>query len=143
MGLDFIIEENRFPSAAKAIRKEVFVIEQGFPESDEWDDVDSSATHIVLIRNNTPIGTCRVFRSKETGGYVLGRLAVLKAYRGNGYGALLLKKGEAVAKAKGAKILRLAAQVRALGFYEKAGYQTEGTPFLEETVPHIWMSKPL
>ena len=39
------------------------------------------------------------------------------------------------------KEIRLAAQVQAKGFYEKAGYSADGEEFLEEHCPHIRMCK--
>lgn len=43
----------------------------------------------------------------------------------------------------GGKVVFLAAQKQAVGFYEKQGYSMTGTEFYEESCPHIWMYKRL
>ena len=50
--------------------------------------------------------------------------------------------GELTAAVREGKALEeVAAQVRARGFYEKAGYTAYGEEFPEEYCPHIWMKK--
>lgn len=67
--------------AAKEIRTKVFINEQGF--SREFDDIDETAVHFVIFEeNNTPVATCRIFWDSEMNSYVLGRVAVMKEYRG-------------------------------------------------------------
>ena len=69
------------PQQALEIRQKVFVEEQGF--QDEFDDIDSTAIHFVLFDDSDkPIATCRVFKDVIKNSYILGRLAVLKEYRG-------------------------------------------------------------
>ena len=65
--------------AARKIREKVFIEEQGFEV--EFDNIDESATHILLTIDGDPAATGRVF-PKEDGVYILGRIAVLPQYRG-------------------------------------------------------------
>lgn len=74
------------PQEAKDIRIEVFMKEQGF--ENEFDKIDTISHHIVVFDEGKPIGTCRFF--KENDHYTIGRVAVLKAYRNQHIGNLLL-----------------------------------------------------
>ncbi len=124
---------------AKNIREAVFVKEQGF--KDEFDNIDDSATHIVIYDNNTPVGVSRYFPNKEDDTYTVGRIAVCKKYRKHHLGEYILKiTEENILKDGGCKII-LAAQTHAQKFYEKYGYTAAGSIFLEEHCPHINMQK--
>ena len=125
---------------ARKIREIVFVKEQGFVV--EFDDIDESATHILLTIDGDPAATGRVF-PKEDGVYILGRIAVLPQYRGRALGKILVGKLEKIAKSQNARTVVLSAQVRVREFYEKMGYVTIGDPYLDEGCPHIMMEKAL
>lgn len=127
------------PEEAMAIRKTVFVEEQGF--HDEFDEVDISANHLVLFDGDRPVATCRFFKNEGTNDYTIGRIAVLGPYRGQSNGAKLLREVERIVKQRKGDAIRLHAQVRAKGFYEKQGYRPYGEIELEEGCPHIWMHK--
>lgn len=125
---------------ARAVRQTVFVEEQGF--RDEFDEIDPIAHHLVVYIENTPVATGRVFPG--TGGeYIIGRIAVIRPYRGEGFGRIVMENLENQARALGAMAITLAAQTQARGFYELLGYQADGEVFLEEHCPHITMKKSL
>lgn len=131
---------NALPEEAAAIRTEVFIEEQGF--KNELDDMDSCAEHLVAFKDDKPVGTCRFFREEDgQDGYIVGRIAVKKEYRGQDIGTELLRAVEKAVKAKGGSRLLLHAQVRAKKFYEKQGYTPFGEIGSEEGCPHIWMYK--
>ena len=132
---------NYLPEEARYIRQTVFVEEQGFKE--EFDSVDNTAIHAVAFIDDSPAATGRVFPSEEDGVFYLGRLAVMKEFRKGGTGSAMIKHLEAEAENHGAAMIKLHAQVRAQGFYEKNGYTAEGEIFLEEFEPHITMVKSL
>ena len=123
----------------KMIREEVFMKEQGF--LDEFDDIDDIATHILYFVDESPVGTCRFFDGEEPGDAHIGRMAVLKAYRGKNLGAEIMLAAEKAIQEQGYKICSLSAQVQAKGFYEKLGYVQEGEEYLDEHCPHILMRK--
>jgi len=130
----------RLPECAKNIRKEVFTEEQGF--IDEFDDKDEIAVHLVLFdENDIPVATCRIFADGEKGVFVLGRLAVLKKYRGKKLGSILIEEAEKYVKEKGGKVIVLHAQQRVIDFYKKAGFNEFGGVEYDEGCPHIWMRK--
>ena len=133
---------NFLPDDARKIREIVFMDEQGFQY--EFDDVDGWATHFVLYdANGLPIATCRIFAGKEQGTFILGRLAVIKAYRGRNLGVRMLEEAESTIRQLGGKAILLHAQCRATAFYGKSGYTAFGEIDDEEGCPHVWMRKEL
>ena len=124
------------------IRKIVFEDEQGF--RDEFDEIDKIALHMVMYNQlNEPIATCRVFAGKEKDSYLLGRLAVVKSYRGKKIGSKMIEEAEKAVKEQGGKNICLHSQCRAKDFYAKCGYMPFGEEDEEEGCPHIWMKKSL
>lgn len=123
------------------IRQEVFINEQGFEE--EFDEIDEIAYHVVLIDEELPVATGRLFPHAEEGSFVLGRIAVLKSYRGKELGALVVSALCEKAKELGGKTAVLSAQTRARGFYEKLFFTAVGEEYMDEHCPHIQMKKPL
>jgi len=121
------------------IRREVFVIEQGVSEAEEWDGLDSACDHVIAITDTgVAIGTGRLLPDAR-----IGRMAVLKAWRGRGVGSALLTALIALARERGFAQTRLHAQTHALAFYRKHGYQPLGAQFMEAGIPHYEMRLPL
>lgn len=93
--------------------------------------------------NLEAIGTLRFFLNGDDV-YQVGRVAILKTYRGYRLGQFLLK--EALKKmavlAKSREVI-LHAQLAAKGFYERYRFKVEGETFLEEGEPHITMRRGL
>lgn len=129
------------PEEAKAIRLAVFWEEQGFVK--EFDEVDNVATHLVAFEGETAVGTCRYYKTDTAGEYVIGRIAVLRALRGQGLGGTLVREAEAQIKARGGKRVHIGAQVQAIPFYEKIGYTPVGDRYMDEHIPHQGMEKQL
>ncbi|HIT07718.1 MAG TPA: GNAT family N-acetyltransferase [Candidatus Merdivicinus faecavium] len=121
------------------IRETVFMDEQGF--SEEFDETDKRALHLTLYLDGARAGCARLY--EEEGGWHIGRVAVLKPFRGMGLGAELLREAERRAASLGAEAVRLSAQVQAQGFYEKLGYRAVTGPYLDEHCPHVGMEKKL
>ena len=130
----------RIPQDAKSIREAVFVDEQGF--HDEFDETDEISLHIVAYDGDAPVGVCRIFPN-EGNTWTLGRLAVLKPYRGRHLGARLVGEAEKTVRSRGADRLTLHAQERVKDFYRSLGYRDMGIHDLDEGCPHMWMDKPL
>ena len=101
------------------IRTEVFMKEQGF--NNEFDEIDNSAVHLTVYADGEPAGCGRVF--EENGYFVIGRIAVRKQFRNLGLGKVVMDGLEKIAMEKGAKKIRLTAQIRAKGFYKRLGYR--------------------
>lgn len=128
---------------AKDIREKVFVEEQGF--QNEFDDLDKKSQHIVIYETDyfEPIATCRYYESDLKGEYIVGRVAVIKGFRGKGIGSILLKNVEREVKKLNGTSISAHAQCKAIGFYNSLGYKEYGEIEDDEGVPHIWMKKDL
>lgn len=119
------------------VRRQVFVLEQGIDEQDEWDEQDSSATHFIAFGTTAvPIGVCRLTEAGQ-----ISRLAVLPNYRHQGYGSMLLRKAVQVAREMGLKEVFLHAQTDVQLFYQNYGFETDGLIFMEAGKPHIKMTR--
>jgi predicted GNAT family N-acyltransferase len=116
----------------RAVREPVFVLEQNVPIELEWDELDPRCHH-VLARDNDhrPIGTGRLTPERK-----IGRLAVLKEWRGRGVGDALLQALIDQARHLGWDEVSLHAQVDAIGFYEKWGFEPYGEQFEEAGIRH-------
>lgn len=123
---------------AKLIRKLVFISEQNISEQDEWDDQDAISQHFVVYDQNQPIATARLLANNS-----VGRVAVLKAYRGQGIGRLIMLEIIAYAQAQKRPSLQLSSQVHAVSFYEKLGFSIQGDEYDECGIPHIEMVMPI
>lgn len=120
------------------IREQVFIQEQNIPIEDEWDEHDSIALHFVMYANQQPIATARLLENNS-----VGRVAVLKNYRGQGIGKHLMLDIINQAKIERRAFLKLSAQTHAISFYAELGFQVEGNTYLDCGIPHIQMSLPL
>jgi predicted GNAT family N-acyltransferase len=122
-----------------AVRRAVFIDEQGVPEALEWDEHDAVALHFLATTlDGTPIGCARLLPDGH-----IGRMAVLPAWRGHGVGRSLLAAVLNAAQARGHAELRLSAQTHAADFYLRAGFVTEGIEYEEAGIPHVAMRKRL
>ena len=125
---------------ALPVRIEVFVKEQSVPEDLELDEYDPIATHAVLFEDNLVIGTGRVFQKDVTTRvFYIGRLCVLKKYRGAGYGEYLFKTLIEYAKQQGAIECQIHAQIVSQLFYKKFGFLADEDIFMEAGIEHVLM----
>lgn len=117
--------------ALQAIRRTVFVLEQHVPESEEWDAFDALSQHVIALVDDTPIGTGRLLPDGH-----IGRMAVVKAWRGRGVGRALLAQLLRLARQSALTEVVLHAQTHALKFYEKQGFTVSGPVFMEAGIAH-------
>ena len=128
---------------AQPVRSTVFVAEQGVPAHLEWDEWDGASIHAIAAAGNTVIGTARLLPADAQGIVRVGRMAVLKPWRGRGAGAAMLAALLAEASRLGAKEAVLHAQTYAAGFYRRYGFSERGAEFLEAGIAHVEMSRRL
>jgi predicted GNAT family N-acyltransferase len=122
--------------AATTIRFSVFVHEQGVPESEELDALDSVCVHAVIHLGGDAVATGRLCPDGR-----IGRMAVLKEFRGLGFGEQILRGLIAAASDRGQRETYLHAQIHALGFYSRCGFVAEGPEFEEAGIRHRAMRR--
>lgn len=129
--------------AAGAIRREVFIEEQGIPADMEWDAADASCLH-ALARNRfgVPLATGRLLEHVP-GVAKIGRMAVLRAMRGTQIGRQVLDALMVEARKQGYREVLLHAQLSAENFYLRSGFQRRGEAFEEAGIGHVEMVRGL
>lgn len=131
-------EEER--NRAFAIRKAVFVEEQGVPAHLEIDEYDDIAFHFIVNEGDKTIAAARLREIAPQFGKV-ERVCVLKDYRGKRLGVLIMEAMEQYAHNIPWKRLKLHAQSYAVPFYEKLGYVVTSPEFTNANMPHRAMEK--
>lgn len=125
---------NELPTCLE-LRNIVFVQEQGVSVEEEVDGLDNSAIHLLARNHGDPQGAARILIKGDTA--KIGRVCVLKQARGTGMGAALIRKAVEVARATdGVRQAKLGAQVHALSFYEKLGFQAFGPVYMDAGIEH-------
>jgi len=139
---DFTIRTARWPQDStllRTVREQVFVEEQGVPMELEWDGADAQCHHLLAEDpQGAPIGTVRLLPDGH-----IGRMAVVKGWRGRGIGSCLLKQIMAQGQAQGLDQFTLNAQCEASGFYARHGFVASGPVFDDAGIPHRHMVRRL
>lgn len=128
---------------AWAIRRAVFIGEQGVTEAEELDGLDDHPTtrHVLAVTNDgDAIGTARLLVDRP-GLVHVGRVAVLARHRGTGAGVALMSALEEIALAEctdetGRVRIELSAQVTAIDFYRRLGYAIAPEQYLDARILH-------
>jgi predicted GNAT family N-acyltransferase len=124
---------------ASPIRFAVFVEEQRVPIEIEWDDQDANSLHALAYSGaGDAIATGRLLPDGH-----IGRMAVLKEWRGKGVGGAILDRLIGFARERGDKEVELFAQTHALAFYRRYGFVENGEIFDEAGIPHQAMRRKL
>jgi predicted GNAT family N-acyltransferase len=135
----FTIRSLSWPDAlpfARPVREKVFIEEQNVPRELEWDEWDERGDHAVAFdARGSAIGTARLLPDCR-----IGRMAVLKEWRGQGVGAALLAAMLERARQRSMACVTLHAQSRAAGFYRRFGFSERGGEFFEAGIPHVEMT---
>lgn len=119
----------------KRVRTEVFLVEQAIPESEEWDAFDPPSVHVLARdRDGFPIGTGRLTPERT-----IGRMAVVKQWRGRGVGDAIMQHLLERARALRYIAIELHAQTHAIPFYARFGFIPYGDEFVECKIPHRMM----
>ena len=121
-------------SQLKNIREKVFIQEQKVTPQLEWDGMDEKAIHFLVFNDKAAIGCARAIVIKDH--MQLGRMAVLKEYRGQGIGSALLEKAMTIAKLNQLSAIYISAQCHAIDFYKKFGFEVTSEIYLDAEIPH-------
>lgn len=130
-----IASDERRKAACMALRRQVFIEEQGVSEQDEIDGLDDRCIHVLATSNEAPAGAARF---RVVGNDVkIQRVCVSKNFRGLGIGAALIDYVVNHARTEGmASHAMLGAQTHALDFYRKLGFEAYGDEYLDAGISH-------
>ena len=121
----------------KAVREQVFIIEQRVPLSIEWDEHDAEALHLLAVdENHQAIGCARILKHGR-----IGRMAVLKQWRGQGVGQALLNKALQICQGLGMQQVALSSQTHAIPFYRQAGFEVTSDAYIDANIWHVDMQR--
>lgn len=124
--------------AIREVRDTVFIQEQNIDPDIEFDGLDESAVHAIVYSAGQPVGTGRILNDGH-----IGRIAILKAFRGQGLGSkIVLSLIDEATREKYPRVY-LGSQKHAIDFYTKLGFEPFGDEFMEAGIPHLSMEKQL
>ena len=116
------------------IREKVFIKEQKVTPQLEWDGIDEKAIHFLVYKDEKAIGCARALVIENH--MQLGRMAILKEYRGEGIGSNLIEKAVTTAKLNQLSSIYISAQCHAIDFYKKFGFKVTSDIYLDAEIPH-------
>ena len=125
---------SQLANLAFALRREVFMLEQGVSHADEYDDRDKDCTHIVTLREGEVVATLRVLWLPEYA--KIGRFAVRKSLREQGIGSRLFVATVQLIQESGMPQIGLEAQIDRIAFYERFGFHAYGEDYLDAGIVH-------
>jgi predicted GNAT family N-acyltransferase len=124
---------------AMTVREAVFVVEQRVPPEIELDEWDPRCDHALAFEpGGRAVGTGRLLPDGH-----IGRMAVLRDWRGRGVGGAMLVALVERAATRGMRRLVLNAQTHAVPFYARYGFTVFGDEFMEADIPHVAMARDL
>ncbi len=130
------------PSAAREIRRRVFVEEQRVDAREEWDAHDepgAETLHFLVSEGAQALGCARLRALGDAA--KIERVAVLHEQRTRGLGRALMEATETAAWRRGHARLVIHAQRAVIPFYERLGWRALGPEFVEAGIAHRKMEK--
>ena len=127
---------------AFAVRRRVFVEEQGISEGLELDGYDREAQHMVVRDGEMVIGTARVL-FLAAGQAKIERMAILKPFRHRGVGRRIVSFLIEELRNRQVEQVVVHAQYSVATFYRSCGFAELGSPFWEAGIKHIKMLRRL
>ena len=124
------------------IREMVFINEQNVPIELVKDKYDETAKQFLLIYNEKPVATARMLKKNSKTGKI-GKVAVLKEYRGKNFGKIIMEKILDHCRNSGITEIMLDAQTHVIPFYNKLGFKQYGEEFMDAGIPHYKMEMSL
>ncbi|NLW82280.1 MAG: GNAT family N-acetyltransferase [Desulfovibrionales bacterium] len=119
------------------VRAIVFMEEQGISCRDEMDEHDDASIHVLGEVCGEPVACGRIRFLGDRA--LLQRLAVRRAWRGQGHGSALLRFMLDECRRNGFHRFTLRAQTQACHFYMRHGFSVCGQEFDEAGIPHLPM----
>lgn len=128
------VEETHDIAACQAIRRIVFIEEQGVSVAEEIEGDGEDNHYYLLWKEDAAIGTLRVLPLDDTA--KIQRVAILKEHRGTGAGAHLMRTVLAELPQDGYARAILGSQLDAIPFYEKLGFEAYGPVYQDAGIDH-------
>ncbi len=124
------------------LRNEVFVVEQNCVFQDA-DHKDQQAFHFMAFIDNDLAGYTRLLPKGLTYTEMsIGRVVTSPKYRKTGVGKELMKASiKKCYELFGEGPIKIGAQLYLKKFYESFGFEQIGEGYLEDCIPHIYMTK--
>ena len=121
----------------KAVREQVFIREQHVPLAIEWDEHDADAIHLLALdQAEQAIACARILKIGR-----VGRMAVLREWRGKGLGLALLEKAITICQSLGMQSIAISSQTHAIAFYQKAGFIVTSEAYIDANIWHVDMQR--
>jgi GNAT superfamily N-acetyltransferase len=92
-------------------------------ESDTPEDL-----YVLALDDILPVSTCRIRLLEDGVTGKIERVATVGSYRSQGVGSLVIREAERWLAELGAKRIVISSRLAALRFYERLGYQSDGSP---------------
>lgn len=125
----------------RVIRNVVFCQEQHVSPEEEWDGLDPTCEHFLILDGGEALGTARL--RDYDGVAKIERVAVRMEHRGRRAGWDLMEAVIDRARERGFTTAMLNAQVTVEAFYAAMGFISEGERFVEADIEHIRMTRTL
>ena len=121
----------------KEVRVQVFIREQHVPLAIEWDEHDADAIHLLALdQAGKAIACARILKIGR-----VGRMAVLREWRGKGLGLALLEKAITICQSLGMQSIAISSQTHAIAFYQKAGFIVTSEAYIDANIWHVDMQR--
>ncbi|WP_243974072.1 GNAT family N-acetyltransferase [Vibrio natriegens] len=107
---------------ARAIRYQVFTVEQQIPRELDLDGLDEGSIHALVEDKDALVATARL-TIKEGGSSVMARVAVTEPYRGMGIASKVVQALMDYARNDGVSSIEIHAHGYLRNYYEKFGFE--------------------
>ncbi|HEX7299181.1 MAG TPA: MSMEG_0567/Sll0786 family nitrogen starvation N-acetyltransferase [Solirubrobacteraceae bacterium] len=123
-----LTRDARERAAHLAVRRAVFVVEQGLFEGDDVDalDAEPGTLHALGLVDDVPAGAVRLYEHGAPGDWRGDRLAVLPDARHTTLGASLVRFAVRTAGERGGSRMDAMIQLPNVGFFEALGWRRDG-----------------
>ena len=129
--------------AARTLRQAVLRTPLGLPLSDDDLLGEDRQLHFGLFAEQDKLVACVIVVPESAGQARIRQTAVSPEYQRRGLASKMMRELEVILSERDFDLVTLHARKGAVGFYQKLGYEVVGSEFMEVTLPHQKMVKPL
>ena len=123
------------------VRYEVFVCDQKITCENDFDYKDKECYHLIVSYKDKVVGYSRILqRGLSYEEPSIGRVLVLKEYRKNKIGQLMMEKAvDFIVNELKENEIKISAQLYVKNLYENVGFKVVSEPYIEAEIQHIKM----